>query len=373
VKYLPNGDCVVSVRHDGAKTVTIEGVDPQKVVDRAWIRYDADWTTYPLTCGNEPKRHEASATGAKMTCRFVGNQLRLIGRTEPDGGLADVYLDGEKQLVGIDCWNPSPRDEQVLYYRNGLENGPHVLMVVTTGKGNPFSKGSTVYLQRVQTSRETGASGFGEGGGPKGAQRWVFGYAGSKDYDDSKGSMWRPGTEFVVRFGDRNEDSVAQSWWTEPAEGKITNTSDPELYRYGVHAPEITVNFTVGPGRYHVRIKFAANRHVPLNPGPMDVSINGKELVKGLDVPATAGGRDRAVDLVFDDIAPRNGTVDVRLTGSNRVEGGSVVRMDAFVQAIEVGPGKGGRGVKPATAPKPKVSNLVPNAGFEDGAATKGT
>ena len=47
--------------------------------------------------------------GATVTAAFTGNQVQLIGRAAPDGGLADVWIDGVKQLVFIDCWNPSPR------------------------------------------------------------------------------------------------------------------------------------------------------------------------------------------------------------------------------------------------------------------------
>ena len=53
--------------------------------------------------------HFAETDGATMTVAFEGNQVRLIGRADPFGGEADVFVDGVKQLVPIDCWNPSPR------------------------------------------------------------------------------------------------------------------------------------------------------------------------------------------------------------------------------------------------------------------------
>jgi hypothetical protein len=63
--------------------------------------------------------------------------------------------------------------------------------------------------------------------------------------------------------------------------------------------------------------------------------------VEGFDVFATAGGAQRAVDLVFDGIQPRNGIIDIRFLGMGGRE--------AMVQAIEVAPGPGGEGATPKT------------------------
>ena len=65
-----------------------------------------------------------------MQVTFEGNQVRLLGSVGPEGGLADVYLDGKKQLTLIDCWNPAVRHKQLLYYKNGLENAKHELKII---------------------------------------------------------------------------------------------------------------------------------------------------------------------------------------------------------------------------------------------------
>ena len=133
-----------------------------------------------------------------MTCRFTGNQVRLIGRVAPDGGLADVFLDGEKQLVGVDAWYRQVLYQQVVYYKNGLTNGPHELKIVVRGTRNSRSQGAWVYVDAVQFSAATGSSGLGSGGGPTEAQRWVFGYP-QREFIDSKGRSWLPATEWVTR------------------------------------------------------------------------------------------------------------------------------------------------------------------------------
>jgi hypothetical protein len=50
-----------------------------------------------------------------------------------------VYVDGVKQLVGIDFWNPRELRQQVVYWRNGLSQGKHVVRVVATSDRNPMS------------------------------------------------------------------------------------------------------------------------------------------------------------------------------------------------------------------------------------------
>lgn len=362
VKRLGNGDAMVRIRHDGIRRLAV--VIPTLAEDSKLSAGPVPGQTHVRLLPLDGKWTEDGAfrvsdqAGASVTVEFEGNQVRVLGNACPDGGLAEVYLDGVKQLVGIDGWNPTPR-KGTLYYRNGLPNSKHTLKIVVLGKKNPVSKGAKVYLGGVEWSAATGTTDIGEGGGPTDAQRVVFGYPGREDIKDSAGNLWRPGTEFVVRLG-AGVDSVASTWWTEPAAGAITGKSDAELYRYGVHAKEFLVNVTVGPGKYHARLKFAATRCLDTSRNCITLSINGKEVVRKMDVMATAGGPNRAVDLVFNDIEPRNGVIDFRFTGGDPKAG---IGGEAFVQAIEVGPGDGGAGAKPVCV---AYRNLLRNPGFED-------
>ena len=336
VKTLPNGDAIITIRHDGAKKIVITGDDPQQEIESTALVHE-----------------------------FEGNQVRLIGSVGSDGGLADVYLDGVKQLVHIDCWNPTPRSGQVLYYKNGLPQGAHTLKVVPRNEHNPYSKGSRVGVDAVQFSSANKAHGFPTGTGPVETQWMIFGYTSGNDYRDSQGQSWRPATEVVTRTGN-GADSVVTSWWLTPATNAISNTSEPELYRYGVHGREFWANLTVGPGKYHVRLKFAAARGLDTRLNCFDILINGQRVVKKLDVAATAGGPNRAADLVFNDIAPRNGIIEIRFKGARVMDGEKLVRGEAFVQALELGPGDSGKGAQPvsSSAPEP-AGNLLMNPGFE--------
>jgi hypothetical protein len=350
VKRLPNGDAIVTIRHDGAKHIVVTGKDPQRVVDDSTLHFPGAWReeTDPAAFGGG--LHFANNAGATLTAQFEGNQVRLIGRADSQGGLADIFLDGEKQLVPLDCWNSSPRSQQVLYYRNGLTAGTHTLKVVARGAQNPYASGTRVYLDGIQFSSASGAYHFPSGTGPTETQRMIFGYTGRTDWRDSRGHSWRPTTEFVTRLA-ALKDSVRECWWTNATDEPIRGTTDPELYRYGVHATDFWVNVTVGPGKYHARLKFAATHGADPRTNGVDISINGQRVVERFDVRATAGGLNRAVDLVFNGLEPRNGIIEVRLTGAEKLEDGKPARGEAFLQALEIGPGNGSQGARPISVP----------------------
>jgi hypothetical protein len=335
VQPLQGGDAMVCIRHDGAREVAIRGNDPQVRVDGTEMTFEGVWQKAPHREDSKGVSQTAAQAGSSLSYRFRGNQVRLLGRLGEHGGLADVYLDGIKQLAGIDCFSFLPLEQQILYYKNGLSQDLHTLKIVVRGEGNPISQGKEVCVDGIEYSQATGDSGFGEGGGPKEAQRFIFGYTGRKDYVDSNGEAWRPGTEIIARTGDLT-DAVAKTWWTLRQAVFIQNTPDPELYRYGVHWPDFTVNVTVGPGRYHLRLKFAETQYDAPGQRAITIYLNGEKVIEGLDVWSRAGGAHRAVDLVYNDVHPQHGIIAVHFEGAGSPQG----RGEAMVQAIEVQPGE---------------------------------
>ncbi|HOK10568.1 MAG TPA: malectin domain-containing carbohydrate-binding protein [Candidatus Hydrogenedens sp.] len=332
IKTLSNGDCIVQIRHDGCDEILIEGDDVQQIIPLKELNYSGDWQV-------SENMLMSSSQSAEVSCSFTGNQLRVIGKVTPDGGLADVYLDDVLQRVTIDCWTPNEtREQQVLYYRNGLSQGQHTLRIVVKGIGNPLSKGASIYLQGIVYSSAEGSAGYGSGGGPTETQRMIFGYTSRQDYVDSQGNRWKPATEFVARLG-TGMNIVRQAWITERTRFTILNTADPELYRYGVQAQEFWTNVTVAPGIYYVKLKFAETRNLPPEQRAVTIYINGIEKVKNMDISATAGGHNKAVDIIVNDIQPKNGIVEIRLKNEHQGL--------AILQALEVGQGNGGDGAQP--------------------------
>ena len=173
VQRLNNGDCILIVRHDGARSVRISGNDPQVVMDDDALNWAGDWEASrpgpaagdSITNDFRGGVHQSASSGATMNFQFNGNQVRLLGRVAQDGGRADVFIDGAKQLVAIDCWNPRNLSQQVIYYKNGWTNGPHEIKVAVRGAKNSRSRGAFVRLDALQYSAATGSAGFGSRGG----------------------------------------------------------------------------------------------------------------------------------------------------------------------------------------------------------------
>jgi len=338
VKALENGDYIVRIRHDAVTRITILGDDPQQAVAREAMERTGAWTETPAKEATFGSVLSTAEAGAVLSCAFHGNQVRVVGRVDETGGLADVYIDDVKQRTLIDFWNPAARERQNVYSRSGLANGDHTLKIVARGASNPISSGRNVFVDSVLFSDAASPVEFGSGGGPRDAQRMIFGFMGRKDYVDSKGNAWRPGTEFVTRSG-YGKDVVAESLWTVRRTMYIGNTDDPELFRYGLHGKEFWVNVTVGPGAYRVRLLFAST---PLHPFlekdkdggwvryVQDVAINGNPVISGMDVAEAAGGTFKAVEKTFENIQPRNGIIEMRVTGKDGREG--------VLQAVEVCP-----------------------------------
>jgi hypothetical protein len=238
---------------------------------------------------------------------------------------------------------------------------------VVRGEGNPIAPGKNVYLDAVQWSDATGDSGYGAGRGPTDVQRWVFGYSGREPLVDQAGHEWLTGVEYLIRLGNM-VDSVAKSWWETPRAETIENTESPELYRYGIHGAQFGVNVTVGPGTYYAHLKLAETRDVAPLGRAFSIAVNGEEVVSALDVATTAGGMNRAVDLVFNDIKPRNGVIEIALEAFPDGE--------AILQALEVGPGNGGEGAVPVNLPDAVIAKAlaerdrIANSGFEKGCFT---
>ena len=86
---------------------------------------------------------------AAMWCPLAGTSLKLIGDTGPDGGIADVYIDGIWQKT-VDWYSEKPASNAVLFAAEKLADGRHWLGVLAREKKRPESSGTAIRWTRIE-------------------------------------------------------------------------------------------------------------------------------------------------------------------------------------------------------------------------------
>jgi hypothetical protein len=88
---------------------------------------------------------------ASVVFRFRGTSIRVVGKTGPNCGFADIALDGEAQPQ-FDCYSPEVMRDAVLFAKEGLSEGDHEVSVTVVGwHGKPRNKASSdswVYVDK---------------------------------------------------------------------------------------------------------------------------------------------------------------------------------------------------------------------------------
>jgi hypothetical protein len=112
------------------------------------ITYSAGWThvsNQSYTHGDYDNTESFSNTGgASASFTFDTSAVRFVSVKGSNGGMADVYLDGN-MVATVDTYAPGNKEyEQVLYQAVGLAPGTHTLKVVVKGQRNPASSDAFV-------------------------------------------------------------------------------------------------------------------------------------------------------------------------------------------------------------------------------------
>lgn len=88
---------------------------------------------------------------ASVVFRFRGTSIRVVGKTGPNCGFADIALDGEPQPQ-FDCYSPEVKRDAVFFEKEGLPEGDHEVTVTVVGwHGKPRNKASSdawVYVDK---------------------------------------------------------------------------------------------------------------------------------------------------------------------------------------------------------------------------------
>jgi hypothetical protein len=157
---------------DGPHTLTIEVVSGVVVVDAFDVQpattvshwqdtnpevvYSAGWTkastAFPWSGNgdsNTPElpvtAHETSVGGQTVTLPFRGTGISWIGYRGPDGGIAQVRVDGGP-IVEVDTYSPTVKFQEVVFTATGLTDANHTLTITTTGRRNPASSAARIVV-----------------------------------------------------------------------------------------------------------------------------------------------------------------------------------------------------------------------------------
>jgi len=166
------GQGLTAVAFEDAAMTKPRGVTVASGVDVSWSRKNPapggiHWTgtllpeygtAYkgPWTVGADKEAFDGATRGARdnnasVSFRFRGTSIRVIGKTGPNFGLADIALDGQPQPQ-FDCYSPEVKRDAVLFAKEGLPEGDHEVTVTVVGwHGKPRNKASSdswVYVDK---------------------------------------------------------------------------------------------------------------------------------------------------------------------------------------------------------------------------------
>jgi beta-galactosidase GanA len=137
----------MALNADQAAGYTYDDTDPALV-------YTGDWTHAGPSSGYTNGDYDSTEswsteTGDSMTVTFTGTAVQWIGPKNTNGGIADVYIDGN-QVATVDTYSPAGKlFQQVLYSTTGLPAGSHTLTITVSGQKNPASSADTVVIDAI--------------------------------------------------------------------------------------------------------------------------------------------------------------------------------------------------------------------------------
>ncbi len=112
------------------------------VSDARWS-FTGPWRT-------EKDRRIAGEKGAEATIRFQGTGAILVGPYLPEGGKADVYLDGKlSRTVDVCSDEKAAKGGEAVWHMFGLRPGQHTVRLVVRGEPYGDQKGTDVALESL--------------------------------------------------------------------------------------------------------------------------------------------------------------------------------------------------------------------------------
>ena len=116
--------------------------------DKEGIKLKGKWKTQEVKDGRKPSWIVSENKGDILEFVFEGTGISVEGNWVPDGGKADVTVDGKpgRSFDTYYDFSGQHHDNVSIWHRFGMEQGKHVVTITVSGDKRPEAKGSKVYI-----------------------------------------------------------------------------------------------------------------------------------------------------------------------------------------------------------------------------------
>jgi hypothetical protein len=116
--------------------------------DARWS-WKGEWAKPPAGGRGGARDAKVSSTkGAEATIAFNGTGAIVTGPYTPNGGTAQVYLDGKlDRTVDVYPDEDNTKSGEAVWHAFGLKNGPHTIRLVVLGEPANGSKGANIEIE----------------------------------------------------------------------------------------------------------------------------------------------------------------------------------------------------------------------------------
>lgn len=144
VPFTTEGDTITFATEAGSKYRIVSSVPPRvlpiTVDDKdSSISYTGVWSPYSNSSNYMGTESFSNEAGASAEFTFNGTSIAFISALQPNHGYVDVYLDGELVAPNMDGYAATTSKQQILFEKDGLTPGEHVIKVVVKGEKNSQS------------------------------------------------------------------------------------------------------------------------------------------------------------------------------------------------------------------------------------------
>ena len=115
--------------------------------DARWS-WKGNWSALPPQGRRPIARKSASEKGAEASIAFEGTGAVIVGPYLPNGGKAEVWLDGKLDgVVDVFSDEDAPKGGESVWHKFGLKNAKHTVRLVVLGEPYPGSKGAEIVVE----------------------------------------------------------------------------------------------------------------------------------------------------------------------------------------------------------------------------------